>query len=354
MADGFTTPLQYASTEYNKGINVPGWSAAIREFVQIYGGEQGCVDLGLGFAGCITQRVAEQRRNQSGETKLHIAVRTQSTTAVEQLLIDGANVNAGLISDADIGNSPSPMHYAVSLADPNLVSLLALGFSRDKNDSGECPTGITPVVLAVGFSACYVPTNYQPGASWILDETNYPSVAITPPIYATILLAQAKSSTSPDAERITMLQEISEMLPPDDDRRTGRPAANDPLDDYSPPELTGPAMEANDGTCQTSITHREAFDAIVEGLERPCPPRLFVAIWTATTTDYALKSPSATLPSGNSGTNVARTTPLRGLPTLTTIYCACVNYVSLTYRDSSLTPACSTRIPRPGDPPVVD
>ena len=228
MADGFTTPLEYGAAQYGAavadldGALADAWAAALSEFDKLYGLQcQRATDRTTAL--CLSRLVEERGRNESGETPLHIAVRTQSTMTVEALLAEGADVNAGLISAVDIGGSPSPMHYAISLADAHLVSLMAEGFEKEKS-GGECPLGIIPTVSGVGFitvgfmstvSACVVRTNYKPGASWILDEINYPSIALTPPVYATVLLEDAEASASPDAERVEALRKISLILHPE-------------------------------------------------------------------------------------------------------------------------------------------
>ena len=227
--DELSTPLEYAAAQYDAALDggddaaVDAWSAALSEFDKLYGlGCQRSTDRLTAL--CLSRRVEERRRDElSGETPLHAAVRTQSTMTVEALLAEGADVNAGLISAVDIGGSPSPMHYAVSLANPHLVSLMAIGFKKEKV-GGKCPLGIIPTVSGVGFSGgsfaatvseCRVRTNYKPGGSWLFDAVNYPSVALTPPIYATVLLAEALAASPRDAVRITLLQRISLMLNPE-------------------------------------------------------------------------------------------------------------------------------------------
>ena len=227
--DELSTPLEYAAAQYDAALDggddaaVDAWSAALSEFDKLYGlGCQRSTDRLTAL--CLSRRVEERRRDElSGETPLHTAVRTQSTMTVEALLAEGADVNAGLISAVDIGGSPSPMHYAVSLANPHLVSLMAIGFKKEKV-GGKCPLGIIPTVSGVGFSGgsfaatvseCLVRTNYKPGGSWLFDAVNYPSVALTPPTYATVLLAEALAASPRDAVRITLLQRISLMLNPE-------------------------------------------------------------------------------------------------------------------------------------------
>ena len=222
MANGLTTALQYGAEQAKVALDnsnvalVRGWGAAVVEFVRFYGvGGTGCNPNSgpTSLPGCLRQEFNARRDASTGETQLHIAVRMQQTMTVEALLAGGADVNAGLVSPVDIGNSPSPMHYAVSLADYGVVDLLARGFKKDKT-GGECPLGVIPTVVEQGSSECLVRTNYKPGGSWIHDPINYPSVAITPPIYATILLAEELSSSSPDATRVAMLQQISLLLNP--------------------------------------------------------------------------------------------------------------------------------------------
>ena len=248
MANGLTTALEYAAEEQNVALIVGdfalanSWGEAVVEFARFYGaGGTGCnLDFGpTALPGCLRQEFADRRDASTGETKLHIAVRMQQTMTVEALLAGGADVNAGLVSPVDIGNSPSPMHYAVSLADYGVVDLLARGFKKDKT-GGECPLKIIPTVVEQGSSECLVRTNYKPGGSWIHDPINYPSVAITPPIYATILLAEELSSSSPDAARVTMLQRISMLLAP---RITLPPVITATI---TPAQLTGVAKEVYD------------------------------------------------------------------------------------------------------------
>ena len=248
MANGLTTALQYGAEQAKVALDnsnvalVRGWGAAVVEFVRFYGvGGTGCNPNSgpTSLPGCLRQEFNARRDASTGETQLHIAVRMQQTMTVEALLAGGADVNAGLVSPVDIGNSPSPMHYAVSLADYGVVDLLARGFKKNKT-GGECPLKIIPTVVEQGSSECLVRTNYKPGASWIHDPINYPSVAITPPIYATILLAEELSSSSPDAARVTMLQRISMLLAP---QITLPPVITATI---TPAQLTGVAKEVYD------------------------------------------------------------------------------------------------------------
>ena len=257
MANGLTTALEYGAEQAKVALDnsnvalVRGWGAAVVEFVRFYGvGGTGCNPNSgpTSLPGCLRQEFNARRDASTGETQLHVAVRMRQTMTVEALLAGGADVNAGLVSPVDIGNSPSPMHYAVSLADYGVVDLLARGFKKDK-ENGECPLGIIPTVSGVNFSngsfamtvsECHVRTNYKPGGSWIHDPINYPSVAITPPIYATILLAEELSSSSPDATRVAMLQQISMLLAP---RITLPPNITATI---TPAQLTGVAKEVYD------------------------------------------------------------------------------------------------------------
>ena len=248
MANGLTTALQYGAEQAKVALDnsnvalVRGWGAAVVEFVRFYGvGGTGCNPNSgpTSLPGCLRQEFNARRDASTGETQLHVAVRMQQTMTVEALLAGGADVNAGLVSPVDIGNSPSPMHYAVSLADYGVVDLLARGFKKDKT-GGECPLGVIPTVVEKGSSECLVRTNYKPGGSWIHDPINYPSVAITPPIYATILLAEELSSSSPDATRVTMLQRISMLLAP---QITLPPVITATI---TPAQLTGVAKEVYD------------------------------------------------------------------------------------------------------------
>ena len=221
MANGLTTALEYAAVQQDVALVNDqfalsgGWGEALLEFARFYGaGGTGCnPDLGASFGGCLRREYRGRRDASTGETPLHVAVRMRQTMTVEALLAGGWDVNAGLVSAVDIGGSPSPMHYAVSLADADMVELLAEGFVKGKT-SGECPLGIVPTVVGEGETVCRVRTNYQPGGSWILNTVSYPSIAITPPIYATILLSEALSASPQDASRIGELRKIDEMLSP--------------------------------------------------------------------------------------------------------------------------------------------